>query len=545
MKKPLTLSRRFGRGTVITVLSALVLVAAFLLGIGADALKQEWNSYIDMTPEGLYTLTDAFLEEVSGVTDEVTVTFCADPDVLLANRSTRYVYIMAREIERRMSNVKVVTCDVRANPTAVQQFRTTSSTVIDWNHVIVSSGPRYRILLSDAFWSVDSTSQEYFAFNGEYKMAGAMLSITAVSRPVAYFAVGHGEEVYDPTVTDDPENERLRGFWQLLRDVGLEVGSIDLDREEIPSDCVLLILNAPKTDYDVPTNDWFAVGKTPAVEKIDRYLDDIGSLMVFKDPEVTLPTLEEYLTEWGIAYRNGVTVKGPRGAEESSSEDMRDRLLAEYPNKETDAVGYSLFGDVAGLASAPQAVIPHSGYLTSTWIENSKLFSVNATAMTSGVFFSAADTRAYDAAGALVDEGGSYALARMTAKIYTDEVKDYYSYVFCAASTEMIETAWVENPTYANYDVLFSTVRTISRTDEYASDALGGLNMNSKNFGGKRLQSEDLLPTEKEVWKDGKLILTYSAMTPAKAVVYTVLLFLPSAVLCGLGVYFCVRRKHR
>ena len=543
MKKPLTPKRRFGRGTVITVLSVLVLVGAFLLGIGADALKQEWNSYVDMTPEGLYTLTDTFLEEVSGVTDEITVTFCADPDVLLSNRSTRYVYIMAREIERRMPNVTVVTCNVRANPTAVQQFRTTSSTVIDWNHVIVSSGQRYRTLVADAFWSVDSTSGQYFAFNGEYKMASAMLSITAVSRPVAYFAVGHGERVYDPTVTEDAENERLRGFWQLLRDVGLEVGTVDLEREEIPSDCVLLILNDPTEDYDVPREDWFQVGVTSAVEKIDRYLDDIGSLMVFKDPEVSLPTLEEYLAEWGIAYRNGVTVKGPRGTE--GDEDVRDRLLAVYPQKDTDAVGYSLFGDVAGLATAPQAVIPHSGYLTSTWVDSSKLISVNVSAMTSAVFYSAPETRAYDTAGALVDEGGSYSLARMTAKVYTDEVKDYYSYVFCAASTEMIETAWIEKPTYANYDVLFSAVRSISRTDEYASDALGGLNMNSQNFGGKRLRSEDLQPTEKEVWKDGELVYTYLAMNSTKAVVYTILLLLPSFALGGIGIYCCVRRKHR
>lgn len=543
MKKPFTLPRRFGRGTVIAVLSALVLVGAFLLGIGANALKQEWNSYVDMTPEGLYTLTDTFLEEVSGVTDEVTITFCADPDVLLSNESTRYVYIMAREIERQKPNVKVVTCNVRANPTAVQQFRTTSSTVINWNHVIVSSGQRYRMLSAEAFWSVDSTSNEYFAFNGEYKMASAMLSITAVSRPFAYFAVGHGERVYDPTVTDDPENERLRGFWQLLRDVGLEVGTVDLDREAVPDDCVLLILNDPTEDYSVAREDWFTVGKTPALERIDRYLDGIGSLMVFKDPEVSLPTLEEYLTEWGIAYQNGVTVKGPHSGE--GGEDVRERLLAVYPQKDTDPVGYSLFGDVAGLATAPRAVIPHSGYLTSTWVDSSKLSSVNVSAMTSAVFYSAADARAYDTAGALVSEEGSYSLARMTAKVYTDEIKDYYSYVFCAASTEMIETAWIENPTYANYDLLFSAVRSISRTDEYASDALGGLNMNSQSFGGKRLVSEDLLSTEKEVWKDGKLVYTYLAMTPAKVVVYTVLILLPSLILCGVGIYVCVRRKHR
>ena len=56
-----------------TALSALVLVAAFLLGIGASALKQRWNSYIDMTEEGLYTLTDAFLDEVSDITDEIVI----------------------------------------------------------------------------------------------------------------------------------------------------------------------------------------------------------------------------------------------------------------------------------------------------------------------------------------------------------------------------------------------------------------------------------------------------------------------------------------
>ena len=94
-------------------------------------------------------------------------------------------------------------------------------------------------------------------------------------------------------------------------------------------------------------------------------------------------------------------------------------------------------------------------------------------------------------------------------------------------------------------DALFATVRSISRTDAYASDALGGLNMNSQSFGGKRLVSEDLSATEKEVWRNGKLVYTYLAMNSTKATVYTVLLLLPSLVICGLGIYCCVRRKHR
>ena len=166
MKNPLSLLKRQGRTTVMTVLSVLVLLAAFLLGIGANAVKLSLNSYIDETKEGLYTLTDAFLEEVGQIEDEITITFCADPDVLLNNYETRYIYIMAREIERKMPNVTVVTCDVARNPTAVQQYRTTSTTVIRWNHVIVSCDKRYRMLTAAAFWSTDSTTNTYFAFNG-------------------------------------------------------------------------------------------------------------------------------------------------------------------------------------------------------------------------------------------------------------------------------------------------------------------------------------------------------------------------------------------
>ena len=159
MKKLKALLKGRCRGTVMTVLSALVLVATFLLGIGANALKIEWNSYVDMTREGLYTLTDTFLEEVGEIEEEIHITFCAEPDVLFNNYKTRYVYVMAREIEKNMDNVKVITCDVQKNPTAVQKFRTTSTTTIGWDHVIVScdGDKRYRMMSADTFWSIDST----------------------------------------------------------------------------------------------------------------------------------------------------------------------------------------------------------------------------------------------------------------------------------------------------------------------------------------------------------------------------------------------------
>ncbi len=545
MKQLFTRKAFFGRQTAMTVLSVLVVVAMLLLGVGLNGLKVGANLYVDATPEGLYTLTDEFLEEVEKVKDDITITFCAPPDVLLNNRTTRYIYIMAREIEKKKENVTVRWVNVAEDPTAVQAYRTTSSTVIRWDHVIVSCGERYRMLTGEAFWSTDVTTNDYFAFNGEYKMATAMLSITAVDTPTAYFTVGRGERVYDPKRPDDPENDRYRAFYQLLIDEGLSVGTIDLYKDEIPEDCVLLIMNAPQSDYDVPADSRFEVLPKTAIEKLDRYLDNHGSFMLFKDPSVSMPTIEELLLEWGIVYQNDVTVKEPTAAEGAEAEDMRSVLTAVYPDKEKDALGYSLFGDVAGLATAPRMVVPKSGYLTSNWSDGSRYISSDVSALTSSVLYSSEKARAHDAGGAILDAGGSYPLAKITARIYADEVKDYYSYVFCAASTAMAESEYLDNPAYANYDVLFSTVRTISRTDAYASDNLGGLNMNSEKYGGKHLVTGEMYTADKPVYKDGKVVRTYYAMTPATVIVYTVIILLVPAAILVFGVVRCVRRRYR
>jgi hypothetical protein len=547
MKYSLPLFGKRGRGAVYTAVSVLLLVAALLLGIGGNALKTAWNSYIDSTPEGLYTLTDTFVKEVSGIKDEIRIIFCSDPDKLLEDATTRYVYIMAREIEKAMPNVKVECYNVAANPTAVQEFRTTSSTEIGPRHVIVSCDKRYRVVAAQAFWSTDTTTNTYFAFNGEYKMATTMLSITAIERPVAYMTVGHGEQHYLTDGLTDAERERHRAFYQLLLDGGMEVRTIDLDTAPaVPDDCVLLIMNGPTEDYAPTEDEILSVDATSSLEKIDRYLDTAGSLMLFKDPAVTMPALEELLGEWGIAYAGADIVKDPAADADLSEDDTRDRFSVVYPDKDKDALGYSLFGEVAGLATAPATAIRHAGHLTTTWDGPTKFVSNDTSAMTSAVLRAPATCRTYDGTGAVTDNSGDYVLASMTARVsVVNDVQDYYSYVFCAATTSLTDSEYLDDPSLGNYDVMFSTVRFISRTDVYASDALGGLNMNTTTFGGKRLQSVALSNVEVPKYENGKLVHTYPAMTVDVILAWTVLIMLPPIVIAALGIFFCVRRRHR
>ncbi len=545
---------RHTRGAVYTAVSVLILLAVLLVNISINAAKLALNSYIDLTPEELYTLSDELKSEIGGITDEVTVTFCADPDVLLGNYETRYIYIMLRAIEQMMPNIQVVTHNVKLNPTAVQQYRTTSASTIDWNQIIVSCGQRYRILSASAFWSFDSTGGDYWAYNGEYKIATALLSITAVSRPVAYFTVGHGERVYDPENELAPGNAETRAFYHLLLDQGLEVKTLRLDEvEAIPEDCVLLIMNGPERDYTpdpagtLADNSWYYLHDTSPVEKLDRYLDEAGAMMIFKNPDAVLPVLEEYLREWGIRYVNGLTVKDARRAmpDVTAAEGERSKLIAVYPDKSANAIGYSLFSDIADLTAAPKTIVADTGYLLCDWVDNSKYISNYTSAMNSAVLLSSPSAVAYNAAGARADEAGNYTLASITARVYTEDVADYYSYVFSAATTRLTSSDYLDNSTYANYDVLFSAVRTISRVDAYAGDALGGLNMNSEKYGGKQLITGTISDTDEDIYKNGKVIFTYLGLTESGKTWWTLLILLPVFVLPVLGIVRFVRRKNR
>ncbi len=530
-------------------LSALILVAAFLLGIGVNWLKLSLNSYIDLTENGLYTPTAAFLKEVEKIEDDVQIIFCADPDTLLENQKTRYVYIMARALERRMSNIKVETYNVAEDPTKVQEYRTTSASEIAWDQVIISCEKRYRILSSKSFWSYMQSGEEPVAFDGEYRLATALLSITAVNRPVAYFTVGHGEKVYDPDHIEAPDNQSTYAFYDLLAECGLSVRSIDLDSEEIPSDCVLLILNGPTVDYKTAgaENGSFQLGATGPIEKIDRYLDTAGSLMVFKDPSVSLPVLEEYMEEWGIHYVQGETVRDSENAILDGEGPVGSKLIAAYPSEEEYPIGHSFYSDVGSLVTAPHTVVTGAGRLTCSWKSDQRYVSDGVSEATSPLLLSSSSAQSYNAAGEVTDTKGDYSLASISMRKYQEDSESRFAYVFAAAGTSLSDSEYLGNHAYGNRDVLFSVVRSISRTDAYASDSLGGLNANTEMYGGKRLTVDGFSANDVTEYDQtlGKRVLVYHGLTDTAKAVWTVLLLVPSLGVLVLGAVLCLRRRYR
>lgn len=553
-------TRETGRGirrwlTPITVAAIVLLV---LLNVGLTALLQYRSLYVDLTPEGLYTLSDRMVAECDKVDADITITFCSDPDRLLASSVTRYVYVMATELANQYDNIKVETYNLTLNPTALDRFRTTSASRLAEDRVIVSSGDRYRIYSASSFWvsDADSTDGKYWAFDGEYVMATAFFSLALIENPVAYYVYNHGESYY--VSPSDQENAALlsgsdedgAAFYDLLIKAGLKVGYLDLSSvDAIPEDCTCLILNGPKTDLQGadPTSYY----ERSESEIIDRYLAaGNGALMLFKDPDAEgLENLTQLAEKWGISYVDGSIVKDETSslgdAVETAASLRNTKLISKY-NYNEESYAHSIYKDISAIDSAPAVIVDRTGYVKRYFPEDKYLVSGNVESgyVYSDFLYSSDKARTYSVDGDFTTgEDGVYSLAALTVRTRTDSysLEKYQSFMFCAATSALTENTYLTNSAYANYDVMFALVRYISGVNGYADMNLGGTSFNSESLGGKQLQYSVIENTEHTDSITGK---DCAAFTGGSMTLWCiVLLAVPLVTVTAVGTVICVRRR--
>lgn len=560
------LKEKRSRNAVFAVIAAAVIVVLLALNLLLTYFGVQKTLFVDMTPEGLYTLTDNMKKECSFIDEDlgedgnrIKITFCADPDTLIDSTVTRLVYFMALELDNSLENLEVETVNVTYNPTAVSKFRPTSLTAINPTDVIVSYEDkdskviRYTVVNASSFWLISGES--LWAYNGEYKMASLLLSVTAQNRPAVYFTTGHGETCYD---TSSPESEgsvKTAAFYDLLTERGLEVKLIDLTKENvIPEDCVLLIINNPTKDFLPDESKLGTHGYVSPLETIDRYLvSNYGSVMVAKDYATTLPNLENLLCEWGFDFSTSL-VKDDTSLLDVKGDDMT--FVGDY-NTDKDSDGYMLYGEFAGLSSAPSMVFTNSGYMECTYAWGTSISEDGSYAVTRSyepLFFSSTDARAFEKnqdSGAYVDlENENKALhlagisTRMEMDTYTAEYK--YSDLFCAASADFFSNEMLGNSSYANYQIVSVITENLIRTEEYASSSLGGVSINLDNVGGKPLVDTTI---SKDTVTDinqttGEVEVVKTGLTTDTAVAITVILMVLSLAVGICGIVVSVKRRY-
>ena len=533
------------------------------------------TAFIDLTPEGLYTLRSVMVEECRPIfvnedgslkEEGITITFCADRDELISDPVTRAVYYMAIDLSKKYENCKVNVVNVLLHPNKVAQYKTTSLSSITPYDVIVSHGSRYRILSADSFWR--KSGDALYSYDGEFKLASVMMSLTLVNQPKAYFVTDHLETYYDAEHPESEASLKTAYLYDLLRERGFAIDTLSLSGliEEaekegttpvIPDDCVLLIVNDPRIDFSDNKDNYNSFYSVSETELLDRYmLEGRGSIVVAKDHEVSMPVFEGFLREWGIQYGDYMVTDPETSLGEKDK--VSETFLGEYSTTE-GSYANTIYKDYAGLSTAPKMILTNTGSLSCSfgdgYIVNeagtgdiSRIFSPFLYTSDSALEYLRVGEDDYVKAEDDPSEKIVAAIAGRQA-LNTETGEYTYSYIFCAASKEFFSSDILGNTSYANYDVMSAAFQSIARLDTYASDSLGGISVNNYvDFAGKVLVSTTIGETDSNVleWYDdgtSEIIKVNYALTSSAVIVYTVILALIPIAVAVIGIVVRVKRK--
>ena len=488
--------KKFKYGATAIAFTCICVAAVILFNVIFSALADKFLWSVDMTSEQLFTLSDATHELLKDTDEEITINFCQPLDKLVEDETLNLIYQCAREYEKAFDNISVEYIDIITNPSIIEKYANSSNTKIKTTSVVVTSETDFRTFTKESFFATDSETQEVLAFDGELKFTSAILQLTADS-PIAYFSVGHGET----TGTSDATRPDL---WNLFVTAGYDVRTIDLTKEEFDEEAQVLIINDPKKDF-LGFKD-----EVNEIDKIAKFLDNLGSLMVFVDPQTPdLPELEALLEEWGIRIEDAV-IKDNTNA--LSADGLK--LDAYYP---TDTMGSSLHNTLRSYDSIPKTVVSYARPLTVLWgVDGNDITNSVSTRHASAVLttYDTAKAYAFDEETELTSKA-PFNLMTITREEQIIDNEIYYSYVMVTGSTAFADDAYLHSSAYANSEILYSAMRVMGKETV------------PTNIDHKYLEDESLDITT-EVANNWTLIV--SVIAPL--IVFTV------------GVVIQIRRKH-
>ena len=441
MKTSLLKSKKFRYGASGTLLTVAFIAVIVIFNIIFSALAQKYMWFVDMTEEKVFTLSDEAKETLSDVTDDVQIYFASEPDVLMANSLSRYIYTTALQLDEEFPNISVECVDVLKNPSFFRGFYETAATDIDPTSVVVVSGDEVSVLRQNIFFVYDDTSDAstLWAYNGEKKFVSTIMQVTRTETPKVLFTVEHGEDI-----------AAAGALANLFHENGYEVETVDLAKNAVDEDCRILVIYNPIYDFIGAEAEDKSFNE---IEKIDSFLDNYGCLLVFCDPEYAdrLTNLGEFLEEWGIAYVGGATVRDP---EHSMSVDNYS-IIAEY---QQGGAGGLYLADINNLSAPPKTIFRKAAPIEILWPQGGGL---NAGRTVSAML------KSYDTSELIVGGQsagkGSYNLLTVSRESRIVNNETYYSYVIAAGSPSFASQTYLISNSYANEDVLSAAMQATGK----------------------------------------------------------------------------------
>ncbi len=274
-------------------------------------------------PHQLSVLTQNFL---GSLTNAIQITVFFDQQSPLYSS----VSSLLAEYQQACPRTQIEYVDYMRNPGAAQlvkeryrlSFPEANNDTLYRNLVIFDSGGRMKIVhekeLSDLGAAPDSApgapSFKRVNFKGELMFTSAIVAVTDARRFRACFVTGHSE--HDPR-SDNPQMGYSK-LAQILEQNNIEVQTIDLARQEIPPDS-LVIIAGPQSRYD-PVE----------LDRLNGFLARGGRLLALMN-NLGRTGLEGLLSSWGVRIGDEVVLEiesGGSGAAKVAA--SRNLVLTNY-----------------------------------------------------------------------------------------------------------------------------------------------------------------------------------------------------------------------
>lgn len=445
-KKRIFASKRFKYGSSAVTFTIAFIAVVVLINVMLTTLTTNFHWFIDMTTEGLYTISDSvheLIDPLNGRDDvNIKIVFCMPKDQLEETYYYKLVHQSALNFAREFDFIDVEYIDVVAHPSSANPYRTTAGSTIKTTNVIITNNSDFRVFAMEGFYTFSEESSEAYALNAEYKITTAIIQMTE-KNPIAYFTTNHGEVTTSSSL------------WELLSNAGYDVRTIDLTKDSIDyENAQLVIINGPR--YDFAGNE----SEVDEIKKIDAFLDNGGNMMVFMDPKAyslrPLENLDQLLYEWGIKFEKNI-IKNV----ENSINVAGTSLSAVYAE---DGAGASLSKSVRSLESTPKVIVPYAMPITSTYRDGESSTVDQGSREISTVLYSPDKSYAYD----FEDETSEVAQGQFSVMTITSETRyidneAHYNYVLACGTTEFISEDLVSSNAYGNADIMYSAMKLMGK----------------------------------------------------------------------------------
>ena len=430
-------SRRFKRGGMATVFTAVFVVVIILINVVVSLLSERFPSMnIDLTANKVNTLSDAALEVAKEVEEETTIYILATDDWLdyANNQGVAYSTLvsLSDKLAEANSKIKVEQVDLEKNPSFVNEYADENLTN---GCVVVKTDKRYRVLtISDLFPS-ESNSQtgSTASYNDvDSALATAIKQVNLSEVPVVSIATGHSEAMTNAF-------DSLTSF---LNENAFDVQQFNILSEDIPENTQILFLGTPNTDY---TED--------ELKKLDEYLSEKESgktrtLLISATPgQASLPNLMSFLEEWGISYDSTSMV-----LESDSSRTFGNSAL--YLS-DVDSENGIPDGDY------PLLVTPYSVPITRLFDSNNSVVTYSLAATSEGSYLQKTDS---DEDASETAEKKSYDTAVLARKSLDSSGTGAYANVIVLGSTYMLDPSTLNTSTFSNGDYFIDLAKYATDT---------------------------------------------------------------------------------